>query len=94
VIALVSQLLLGCGGHREENMTDTVEKYLTRHALSLEEARYLDEPPGKLRQIVVRGRDGRTHRIDVLYTVELFSAERRWSRQAVLQAAIARVSSE
>ena len=58
---------------------------------------YVDEPPGKLRAIecdaVLRDSSVRVHvRIDVAYTVELFSDSRKWDPKVVRAATVHKVT--
>ena len=68
-------------------------------ALSLDEAKleYIDEPPGKLREVECEAtlRDtkvGVRVRIEVVYTPQLFSEQRKWDARAVRAAAVRKVT--
>jgi hypothetical protein len=91
---IFSGCLLGYGVTESEKVTvaDVFK------ALSLDESKleYSDEPPGKLREVECQAtlRDTKVKvrvRIELVYTTELFSAERKWDAKALRAAAVRKV---
>jgi hypothetical protein len=91
---MVSGCILGCGAAAAEDLT--VADVLK--GLSLEKAKleYVDEPPGKLRAVECEAtlRDTKVKvrvRVEVVYTPDLFSEQRRWDPKAVRAATVRKV---
>src|SRR5439155_1606742 len=91
----ISASLLGTDPAAAERLTvaDVIR------GLALDEAKfsYSDEPPGKLREVECPATLGDAKvkvrvRIEVVYTLGLFSDKRQWDIKAVRAAAVRRVS--
>ena len=79
---------------KEKASYELVEEYLVRNNLSLKNARYSDEPPGKLKKVAVKSEGGKTHNIYLHYDSGLFDIERKWSQETVKKAMISKIEVE
>jgi hypothetical protein len=92
---VLSGCLLECGLAEPEKLT--VADVLK--ALSLDETKLelIDEPPGKLRELACEAtlRDTKARvrvRIEVVYTLDLFSDQRKWDPRAIRAATVRKVT--
>jgi hypothetical protein len=91
---MVSGCLLACAAPAEKLTVADVFKALALDQAKLE---YIDEPPGKLREVQCEAslRDTNVKarvRIEIVYAPELFSMERKWDPKTVRAAAVRKVT--